>query len=81
MNRAAWFLATACDKRRSLMERTAAWRCYQIESWYEACLYRQFPSRAVPEEFAEEVRRLLFDRNEGPLSGLRVRRSAKEIST
>ncbi len=78
MERSGWFLSTACDTCRSRMERAAAWRRYQIEAWYEACLCRQFPSLAVPEEFATEVRRLLFERAEGPLSSLSVRHPAKE---
>lgn len=77
--RSGLFLSTACDQDRSRLERAAAWQCYQIEAWYEACLYRQFPSLAVPEEFSKDVRGLLFKRNEGPLSSLHVRGPTKEV--
>lgn len=74
MLRSAWFLASAVDTRKSPAERSAAWKCAELEAWFEAVVYRGLPILCAPLDHIARIRALVFERHEGPISGTQLRR-------
>lgn len=71
--RSTWFLASALDPARTRAEREHAWRLHEREAWFEAVITRGLPIMLVPAEHIGEVRKLIFERHEGGLSGFQAR--------
>lgn len=74
MLRSAWFLAHARDTCKSPMERAAAWKCSELEFWFESVVYHGLPILSAPLEHVAQIRSLIFERHEGPLSGTQLRK-------
>jgi len=73
LRRSDWFLAHAKDTNKSPLEREAAWRCSDLEFWYECVSQRGLPLLSAPTEHVARIRALILERHEGSLSGFQLR--------
>lgn len=73
VRRSELFLAYALDATKTPAERAEFWKQGDREFWFESVSFRGLPIMSVPIDCIAYVRKLLFERHEGPLSGTQIR--------